>query len=66
MSGWIVFAMRVSFASVMMWAFYEIATQPLRFIMLGLSAIFFANAVTQLLKMYDFLKKVDTLDLNID
>jgi hypothetical protein len=66
MSGWIVFAMRIGFSGIMFWGFTDTTTDFLRYTLLGLSAMFFANAVTQIFKMYDFLKKVDTLDLTID
>jgi hypothetical protein len=66
MSGWIVFTMRMVFASIMVWALQEVTTQALQFTLIGLAAIFFGNAVSQIIKMYDFLKKLDTLDLTID
>lgn len=66
MSGWIVFTMRTTLSAVMLWGFKDAVNDVLRYTLLGLSAMFFANAVTQIIKMYDFLKKVDTLDLTID
>lgn len=65
-SGWIVFAMRMGLASVMVWSLFEVTTQLLQFILVGLSAVFFGIAISQIIKMYDFLKKVDTLDLTIE
>jgi len=66
MSAWIVFAMRFGIAGVMVWAVTEVTSQALQFTLIGLSAIFFGNAISQIIKMYDFLKKVDTLDLTIE
>lgn len=66
MSGWIVFAMRFSFAGIMVWASTDVTNQALKFTLIGLAAIFFGNAISQIIKMYDFLKKVDTLNLTID
>lgn len=66
MSGWIVFTMRTTLSAVMLWGYKDAVNDVLRYTLLGLSAMFFANAVTQIIKMYDFLKKVDTLDLTID
>lgn len=66
MSGWIVFTMRMLFAGVMVWALFEVTTQALQFTLIGLSAIFFGNAISQIIKMYEFLKKLDTLDLTIE
>lgn len=66
MSGWIVFTMRMLFTAVMVWALFEVTTQALQFTLIGLSAIFFGNAISQIFKMYDFLKKLDTLDLTIE
>jgi hypothetical protein len=65
-SGWIVFAMRFGFAGVMVWASTDVTNQALQFTLIGLAAIFFGNAISQIIKMYDFLKKVDTLNLTID
>jgi hypothetical protein len=66
MSAWIVFAMRIGFSGIMFWGFTDTTTDVLRYTLLGLSAMFFANAVTQIFKVYEFLKKADTLDLTID
>jgi hypothetical protein len=65
-SGWIVFAMRFGFGAIMVWALTDTKNQALQFTLIGLSAIFFGNAISQIIKMYDFLKKVDTLDLTIE
>lgn len=65
-SAWIVFVMRLGFSGIMMWGFTDAKNDGLRYILLGLSAVFFATAITQILKVYDFLRKLDTLDLTID
>jgi hypothetical protein len=66
MSAWIVFAMRVGFSSVMMWAFYDTTNQALRITLLCLVGLFLGNAINQIVKAYDFLKKLDTLNLTIE